>query len=324
MGAYLPLPALLEQSGIALGDVLAATGLDASIFEDADNLISLSDAARLLQVSAELANCDHMGLLVGQRVGLSSLGLAGQAALCAATVGDGLRNLSAHFQLHNTGAIVSLVESGRSARLVYAVVEPGMGDTRQLQQGTTAAAFNVLRQLCGPEWLPTLVTIAGRAPANPRECHRFFQAPLSFDAPESAIVFESRWLEQALPAPSQPDELEAALRARWALHVETFPAGLRRVVRREMLVGELSMDHVARLLNMQRRTLARRLEQEATTFSGVVEATKRDVACQLLRETRLPIQQIADYLNYSSAANFSTAFRRWTGVPPRTYRGQAN
>jgi AraC-like DNA-binding protein len=55
----------------------------------------------------------------------------------------------------------------------------------------------------------------------------------------------------------------------------------------------------------------------------MVESVKHEVACQLLRDTELPMQQVAESLRYSSAANFSTAFRRWTGATPSAYRRQA-
>jgi AraC-like DNA-binding protein len=35
------------------------------------------------------------------------------------------------------------------------------------------------------------------------------------------------------------------------------------------------------------------------------------------------VQQVAESLHFSSAANFATAFRRWTGVTPGEYRRQA-
>jgi AraC-like DNA-binding protein len=36
------------------------------------------------------------------------------------------------------------------------------------------------------------------------------------------------------------------------------------------------------------------------------------------------MQDIAESLHYTSAANFSTAFRRWTGVTPSSYRRQSS
>ncbi|MDP2227862.1 MAG: response regulator [Moraxellaceae bacterium] len=44
------------------------------------------------------------------------------------------------------------------------------------------------------------------------------------------------------------------------------------------------------------------------------------VACRLLAESALDIQQIADHVGYGSAGNFTTMFRDRLGVTPRDYR----
>jgi AraC-like DNA-binding protein len=325
IAAYLPLPAILEEFDVALPDVLRAVGLPPDVFDDPDNVVPYPAAAGLLQVSAEMTGCDHLGLMVGQRSGLASLGLAGQAALCAESVGDGLANLAESFSSHNTAAIVSLITDGDFSRLVYSITATGMGDTRQLQQGAMALASNVMRALCGPQWVPTVVTFASRAPANLREWQKCFRAKLCFDSAESSLVFESRWLDQPLPARDDDRQFEKLLHPRPALlaNADPFSTNLRHVVQRQLLVGHLSKDRVAAALGLQPRTLGRRLAHHGTTYNEVVELAKRDAACQLLRDTRLPIQEISDFLQYSSAANFSTAFRRWTGITPRAFRGQA-
>lgn len=44
------------------------------------------------------------------------------------------------------------------------------------------------------------------------------------------------------------------------------------------------------------------------------------LACRLLVESELDIQQIADHVGYGSAGNFTTMFRERLGVTPRDYR----
>ena len=53
-----------------------------------------------------------------------------------------------------------------------------------------------------------------------------------------------------------------------------------------------------------------------------MESIKEDIARQLLRDTQMPIQQVAESVHFSSAANFATAFRRRTGMTPSEYRRQ--
>lgn len=44
------------------------------------------------------------------------------------------------------------------------------------------------------------------------------------------------------------------------------------------------------------------------------------LACRLLEETELDIQQVSDHVGYGSAGNFTTMFRERQGVTPREYR----
>jgi len=76
-------------------------------------------------------------------------------------------------------------------------------------------------------------------------------------------------------------------------------------------------------LSMHRRTLDRQLQRHGVLYSDLLVSVKRDVARQLLRDTDMQVQQVAESLGFSSAANFATAFRRWTGVTPSEFRRSA-
>jgi AraC-like DNA-binding protein len=49
---------------------------------------------------------------------------------------------------------------------------------------------------------------------------------------------------------------------------------------------------------------------------------RRNEAFILLTEGRLSIEQIAGRLGYRDPANFTRAFKAWTGETPRQYRDQ--
>ncbi len=326
MAAYLALPEVLNGFGVDLAEVLEAAGLPASIFDNGENLVPYPDLGRLLVVSARLSNCDYIALLMAQRVRLADMGLAGEAALCGENVGDGLQRFVSYFTLQNTAASVSLATSGGYTRFTYAIAAPGMTDTGHFQLGAMTIAFNILQDLCGHGWLPTVVTFASRAPTNLRPCQKYFRAPLRFDSDESAIAFESHWLDRPLQPvdPLVRERTEAQVRERQAALFADFPATVRGLVRKQLVLGECSMDSVAAIFGVHRRTLDRRLKRHGTLYSEILESVQSDFACQLLRDTEMPVQQIAESLQFSSAANFATAFRRWTGVTPTRYRRSAD
>jgi len=325
IAVYLHLPQVLSEFGIELRDVVDAAGVRADIFDDPENLISYPDVGRLLSVSASLANCDHIGLLVGQRARLADMGLLGQATLCRETAGEGLQSFVELFTLQNSAATTSLIPAGEFTQLVYAIAEPRMVDTGHIQLGAIAMACNILQELCGPEWLPALVTVASRAPTNLRPCQKFFRAPVRFDSGETALVFASHWLDRPLPPvdPLTRQQILGEVRARHSALLDDFPMTLRRLLRKQLIIGDCSMDAIAAQLGLHRRTLDRRLKRHGLLYGEMFEAVKREVAGQLLRDTDLKMHQIAESLRYSSAANFSTAFHRWTGITPSAYRRSA-
>jgi AraC-like DNA-binding protein len=325
IAAYRHLPEVLAGFNVDFRNVLEAAGLPASVFDDLDTIVSYPDLGHLLQVSAQQSNCDCIGLLLARQVGLADMGLAGRIASCGETVGEGLHHFSRFFTLQNNAATISLIRSSGYARLVYAIAEPDMNDTGQLQLGAMAVAFNILQELCGHGWLPAVVTVASRAPTNLRPCQQFFRAPLRFDSEESAVVFENHWLDRPLPLvhPHTRQQIEAAVKSRQSEILADLPSAVRRALRKQLLIGPCSIDAVATQFGMHRRTLDRRLQQHGVQYRDLLDAVRHEAACQLLRDTGLQVQQIAESLRYSSAANFSTAFRRWAGISPMDFRRTA-
>ena len=316
------LPDVVRQFGADAGEVLAAAGLRPDLLDDRDNTLTYPEYERLMRACERLTGCDHIGFLIGQRARLAEMGVAGEIARCGTTAGDGLQNFLDHFNLHSSATTLSLASYGDIARLVFVIAEPGMTDTRQLQMGGIAIACNILQDLMGPAWQPSAVTFATRAPSTLRPLQRFFRATLHFDSDETAIVFDRHWLDRPLPPVSLQfrRRVAAEIRSRRAALMQDFQATVRRVLRKQLIFGPCPMEHVAAMLGMHRRTLDRRLQRQGVTYGDLLAAVKRDVARQLLKDTDLQVQQIAESLHFSNAANFATAFRRWTGVTPTEYR----
>jgi AraC-like DNA-binding protein len=316
------LPELLEDLGVELAAVLGDAHLPRDLFDNRENVLTYPQLERLLLACERRAQCDYIGLLVGQRSRLADMGLAGEIARCADTVRNGLLAFIEHFNLHDTAATCTLVEADGYARFIYTVLEHGLHDTRHFQFGGVTIAFNIFQDLCGPDFLPTAVTFASRTPTNARVFQRFFRAPVHFDKDESSLLVAHSWLDKPLPVvePAQRADIAHRARAQHQAMLADFPAIVRRLVRKQLLLGAFTMDNVAATLSVHRRTLDRYLQERGVHYGELVESVKQDVARHLLRETTMPIQQIAETLRFSSAANFATAFRRRAGMTPSAFR----
>ncbi|MPN27094.1 hypothetical protein SDC9_174521 [bioreactor metagenome] len=89
---------------------------------------------------------------------------------------------------------------------------------------------------------------------------------------------------------------------------------------RAALPVPLSLDEVAARLHLSPRTVHRRLEEEGSSFRGIKDALRRDMALARLVKTRDPVARIAADLGYTDTSAFYRAFVEWTGMAPAYYR----
>jgi AraC-like DNA-binding protein len=322
IGATMALPDVLRELGADPATLLAEVGFDLALFEKPDNRVSFANRARILNHCAIRTGCPHLGLLVGQQGGLHSLGLVGLLAKYSPNVGAALRNLVHYFHLNTRGAVPILKVDDHSALLCYLIYATGGEAGGQVGDGAVAAIFNILQDLCGPNWKPTEVRFAHRKPKNTSPYQRFFRAPLVFDAEVNAVVFNADWLDR--PLGNTDAELMGLLlekiQALEAWDGDNLPAQVRRVLGTVVLTGDARSDKVAALFSMHSRTLGRHLKKFGTSFEELLNEVRYEIARQLLDDSRMPVSQIALTLHYADASAFTRAFKRWSGTTPAQWR----
>src|SRR6187402_3196898 len=96
------------------------------------------------------------------------------------------------------------------------------------------------------------------------------------------------------------------------------------MLRIELVRTKSSSSAMARLLAVHRRTLNRHLRAEGIQFRTLSDAVRFAVARQLLSDTDIPLAKIAAALDFSEPAAFTTAFQRWSGRAPSSWRRHEN
>ena len=79
-----------------------------------------------------------------------------------------------------------------------------------------------------------------------------------------------------------------------------------------------ALGQLARQLNLSERTLRRRIGEAGLSYSGIVDELRRTRALQLLGQRDNRLIDVACATGFSDVRNFRRAFKRWTGVTPRT------
>lgn len=321
----LAIPSVLRSLGADPVSVLAEAEVDISLFDNPDNLISFARRSRLIKHCVERTGCAHFGLLVGAQSGLDSLGVVGLLMKYAPDVGTALANLVRHLHLHGRGGATTLTVNGASAALGYGVHLPQTVASDQICDGAVAWMFNLMRALCGPDWTPTEVLFAHRAPKDVQPFARLLRAPLRFDADQNALVFRAKYLERKLPAHDPP--LYALLRRHVdsleSQRIEDFPGQVREVLRSALTHGDASAERIAATFSMHSRTLSRRLGAYGTSFQQLVDETRFELARQLLEASTMEVHQIGLLLDYADASAFTRAFRRWSATTPAQWRARS-
>jgi AraC-like DNA-binding protein len=322
----LGIPRLLAGMGLGPNQLIAEAGLDPVLFDDPDNIIPFADLGRFVALCVERTRCPHFGLLVCRNAGLEILGLVGELARHSPDVGTALRNITLYLHLHDRGAIPILSVRGDRVMLAYSIHQPGVPGTEQIYDGAIANAFNIMKALAGPDWKATEVLLHRPPPVDCEPYRQFFRTRLIFGAEYSAVVFAASWLDRRL------DGADALVHRRIMQEIESLEAQgvgdlvtqLRRVLRRMLVVstpqGETRLGQMADLFALHRRTLNRRLCAQGTSFRVLIDEARYDIARHLLRDTRLPVSDIAAALDYSECAAFVRAFRRWSGTSPTAWR----
>ncbi len=324
IGPICAVPDVLRSLGQDPSVVLGEIGIDPSLFDDPDNLISYVARARILGHCAAKTGCRHFGLLIGERGGLQGFGIVGLLAKYSTDVGTALQRLVRFFHLHVRGAGVAVSIAGDLATFRYDILQPNVEAVDQLGDGAVATMFNVLRSLCGSDWRAIEIRLAHRAPPDLKPYLRCFAMTPTFDAAEYAVVFEASWLDR--PVPEGDAELIRLLQqhilALEAKYEGSLAAQVRAVLRTAILAGQAGEEQIAALLSLHKRTMHRRLVAEGTQFRVLDAECRYDIARQLLEHSALAITEVAETLGYAEAGVFTRAFRRWSGTTPTRWREQ--
>jgi AraC-like DNA-binding protein len=328
-GAYLyELVVHCGRWGVTPAALLEGTGIAMAALEDPATRLPLDRCAALVERAQLLTSQPALAFSMGMHMRLSWHGFLGFAAMAAGTVREALA-LAERFSLtrtsafslatHVEGSIASLVLEERlpaGPMREFAVIALLVGIAR-IADDVTGKSLTGVAECAFPE-PPYASAVLGL---------RGDRGVMRFGQPAHRLVFDASILDLPLvnADPAAMKLARAQCDRELAALAET--GGIVGRVRSALATSEDgvafgSLASVARALGASTRTLKRRLAEQGTSFTEILDATRRQRALLLLDDRRLGIAEIADRLGYSDVANFTRAFRRWTGTTPAGFRGR--
>ncbi len=98
------------------------------------------------------------------------------------------------------------------------------------------------------------------------------------------------------------------------------PSRVVDVLKRRIGAAPLSIGHIAEELNLSKRTLQRRLQQQDISFAELRDQVRFHHSIDYLVRQHQSIDSISASLDFSDRTSFTNAFKRWTGLSPSTFR----
>ena len=320
----LHLAELARRWGVSATALFRGVGIDERELVDPSKRLSVATLVELVERARGLTGEPGLGVYFGLRMQAASHGYLGFAAMTAATLGEALELATRFAPMLTSAFTFSLERSGDVAALV-------IGEEADLGPARDAVLLALLIGIWRIGCTLSAVDLTGRgelAFAEPAYFGRFRAgAPnVRFGAAQNQLVFDAAVLGYPL-ATADPAALSLAReqceRAIEELGFEGRVVGRVRAAIPKTGGGFRSLEEAAAKLEMSTRTLKRKLANAGTSYSVLLAEVRRTRGERLLQSEKRSIEEVASALGYSDVANFTRAFRRWTGTTPAAYRRTA-
>ena len=152
-----------------------------------------------------------------------------------------------------------------------------------------------------------------------------FNSPLEFDVKFNGFLVSREDMACKLPtAAPELAELHDRIAGQAILRFEKTGTThrARQAIARHLQDGTPLRSDIASELKLGDHTFQRRLAEEGTSFTDLVDDTRRELAQHHLTDPRMTFAEIAYLLGYADQGTFFRASHRWFGEPPGEYRAR--
>lgn len=314
---------LAAARGVSRERMLEGFHLPPGLLDDPDARLTLVQASALLLRAVKLSGDPALGYEIGLNSGLTTHGFIGYGVMSHRTLreaiefGQGflklrLPNLSMRLYTEGTQAVLEVTETlpqGSARTLIFDLFLVGIA--RMAQQLIHAEAWN---------WIELWFDYP---PPPYYERYRDRLPPSRFGMGANQLRFPLAILDQPLATANAVTAKLVQEQCARELAVLGFTDDFPGQVRALLVATDSGYPDLARAadrLSMSSRTLKRRLLQHGLRYSQLLDEARRRDSIRLLDNPALSIEQIALRVGYSDPANFTRAFRKWTGTSPTGYR----
>ncbi|MDO6472638.1 helix-turn-helix domain-containing protein [Maribacter sp. 1_MG-2023] len=174
--------------------------------------------------------------------------------------------------------------------------------------------LDLIKEFRGDEWLPKALHVMSPSLESLRELELIEEYPILYGQSCYRLLLEPTYSSSSI---------ENNITSLKNNHAENTIDTISSI---EKILQSFEPNHRPRLVELSSlfktsaRSIKRHLEIERTTFSKVLSTSILKDALIMLCDNDTSIIEISEKLGYSDSSNFVRSFKRWTGLPPHTFK----
>lgn len=304
-----------RQCGLDPWRLLREAGLPVSATEDPDLRIAVDSVRQLLEHSAALSGVEAFALLMAEGRRVSNLGVLGMLMREEPTVRHALLSIMAYGRTHNEALFQRIEESQGIAAVHADLLLNSPGVAHQAIELVVAVAIKTVRFFVGADWHPRRICFMHGAPIDVSVHRRVLGQTPEFGSDFNGFVCTSTDLDTPIASadPVVASYIRQQVQSRQQATL-TVADEVRQIVLVLLPRGRNTVDQVARLMGITRRTLHRHLAAEGQVFSELVLSVRRELVLRYLQQPSRSLGDIAQLLGFADLSSFSRWHRQQFGA----------
>ncbi|MBJ7408801.1 MAG: AraC family transcriptional regulator [Phenylobacterium sp.] len=313
-------PELARDIGLDPLRMLDRVGIPRAALTDPDMRIPGTAMRDLWELCGQTA--EDWGLRLMERRPLSVLGPLLLLIREQPTLRDAVLAVVRYHAIHHTGVVAELEEFDDVAIIRTVIRYEPPGPSRQLAESSVYQGLRMWRIFLGPHWRPLSASFMHARPACVDTLRRVFGPDILFNQDFNGLVLHRSDLD------TKNETFDPEMVRQVTVYAEGLVRPLaasetdqvREVIEDLLRTGPCNIDTVARRMNLDTRTLQRRLSRSNSGFNELLQEVRLGLALHYLEESDRPYAEIAEVLGFSALSAFSRWHRNNFGQSPSERR----
>ncbi len=313
----------LDSYGLDSQQIFLSFGVSLEYIKKNNARLPCSVMKQIWQRALELSQDNYLALRVASLFIPAAFSTLGLALSVSENLFTALQRACCYSQFISNDATVSLLESDNTLTLKVDSLVRGHQVNFTGQEAIFTCLITLLRSVAGDDLKIKGVYFKHAFCWDKKPFEVFFNCPVYFSSSSNQVVFEKEKIIR------QPTYCNTQLREQLDKWVEQslshsqqkhLSPRVKSLIEHHISQGECHLSIISSHMAMSTRVMQRRLKAEGTSYSALLDECRHSLAIKLVTKQKHSLTYVSELLDFNNSANFTRAFKRWTGITPQAFR----